>query len=256
MFPERLPRPWPSCALLFTLLIAVCLTCGEAALAQAPAAVPAATPAPASSIPSVPAPTPAGQSTTDQQQPSVPAQSQPVTPSATTPEAPQQPAPSTPDTNAQPSTSQPAPPAVTPPDQLEQPIHVPQAPTAPAPSQVDMPPAVPVASVPSIPAYGPVTDEVRWDPLGSTYIPVDSIVYPLALRLYSMGYLNTAFIAMRPWTRRSLLHMLEESANEITADGDPEAMEILAKLQDAIVDETPGKNLKRGAVYGVDSVYT
>lgn len=94
------------------------------------------------------------------------------------------------------------------------------------------------------------------DPLGSTYIPVDSIVYPLAMRLYSMGYLDTAFIAMRPWTRRSLLHMLQKSADDIKYDRNDQAMAILASLQDYLVTETPGNNLTRGAVYGVESVYT
>ena len=58
-----------------------------------------------------------------------------------------------------------------------------------------------------------------------------------------MGYLDTAFIAMRPWTRRSLLHMLQKSADDITSDGNDEAIAILAKLQDYLSDETPGSNL-------------
>ena len=98
--------------------------------------------------------------------------------------------------------------------------------------------------------------EERTDPLGSTYIPVDSIVYPLALRLYSMGYLDTAFISMRPWTRRSLLHMLQNSADDITFDGNDQAIAILTKLQDYLADETPNGNFTRGSVYGLESVYT
>jgi hypothetical protein len=98
--------------------------------------------------------------------------------------------------------------------------------------------------------------EQRTDALGSTYIPVDSIVYPMALRLYSLGYLDTAFITMRPWTRRSLLHMLKKSADDITSDGNDEAIAILARLQDYLADETPGSGLTRGPVYGVASVYT
>ncbi len=107
-----------------------------------------------------------------------------------------------------------------------------------------------------MPAYGPVPGDEPTDALGSTYIPVDSIVYPLALRLYSLGYLNDAFIMMRPWTRRSLLHMLQGSADDITYDGNEEAIAILAKLQDYLAAETPGRNMTRGAVYGVETVYT
>jgi hypothetical protein len=218
------------------LLIAATFTRGEVASAQSPQSVPPATPVPASSLPSVPAPSPSNaQSTPSQQQPSQPAQ---------------QPQQSQPTSQSQ---QQPATPAQKAPDQLEQPIQVQNPPT---PKPVEIPPAVPVASVPSMPAYGPMPGEQHTDALGSTYIPVDSIVYPLTLRLYSLGYLDDAFIAMRPWTRRSLLHMLQKSADDITSDGDPQAMSILAYLQDYLVDETPPGNLTRGAVYGIDTAYT
>src|SRR5208337_5679902 len=45
---------------------------------------------------------------------------------------------------------------------------------------------------------------------GSPYIPVDSWVYPAVMRLYSMGYLDHVYLGMRPWTRASLSHMLED----------------------------------------------
>jgi hypothetical protein len=45
---------------------------------------------------------------------------------------------------------------------------------------------------------------------GSPYIPVDSWVYPAVIRLYSMGYIDHAYLGMRPWTRASLSHMLED----------------------------------------------
>ena len=107
-----------------------------------------------------------------------------------------------------------------------------------------------------MPAYGPMPGEEKTDALGSTYIPVDSIVYPMALRLYSLGYLDTSFIMMRPWTRRSLLHMLDKSADDITSDGNDEAVAILARLQDYLADEAPTGNVTRGSVYGIESVYT
>jgi hypothetical protein len=101
----------------------------------------------------------------------------------------------------------------------------------------------------------------RYDTLGSAYIPVDSIVYPMALRLYSLGYLDTAFINMRPWTRRSLLHMLEQSSPAIIASGNDQAIDLLAKLDEYISSEgaeiaTTGEHFNRGNVYGVQSVYT
>ena len=71
---------------------------------------------------------------------------------------------------------------------------------------------------------------------GSPYIPVDSWVYPAVLRLYSMGYIDHAYLGMRPWTRASLSHMLEDIDAEFRdADmyGDPtadEARDIYAAL--------------------------
>jgi hypothetical protein len=94
------------------------------------------------------------------------------------------------------------------------------------------------------------------DPLGSTYIPVDSWVYIEAMRLYSLGYLDHVFISMRPWTRRSLLHQLEDSTDQIVADQSPEALEILAKLNDELSSEVPADGARRGALFGPESFYT
>ncbi|MGA7157533.1 MAG: capsule assembly Wzi family protein [Acidobacteriaceae bacterium] len=82
----------------------------------------------------------------------------------------------------------------------------------------------------------------------------------MALRLYSMGYLDTAFINMRPWTRRSLLHMLEQSTPAIIASGDNQAIDILAKLDEYIASEgaedtSTDVHLNRGNVYGVQSLF-
>ena len=120
---------------------------------------------------------------------------------------------------------------------------------------------VPQSARPALPPYAPNGVGPRRDTLGSTYIPVDSIVYPMALRLYSMGYLDTAFINMRPWTRRSLLHMLEQSSPAIIASGNDQAIDLLAKLDHYIASEgaedaTTEVHFDRGNVYGVQSVYT
>src|SRR6202453_4885701 len=56
--------------------------------------------------------------------------------------------------------------------------------------------------------------------LGSPYIPVDSWVYPAVWRLYALGYLDTVYLGMRPYTRASLQHMLEQAQAHIQ-DNDP-----------------------------------
>ncbi len=94
------------------------------------------------------------------------------------------------------------------------------------------------------------------DPLGSTYVPVDSWIYPAMLRLYSLGYIDTAYLAMRPWTRRSILHMLDDCEDDIRFDGNEEALELLDKLYYALRDE-PRRDgpVSRGLVYGTESAY-
>jgi len=138
---------------------------------------------------------------------------------------------------------------------LDQPIII-HSGQPPAPAV--MPPATPDKSaIPTVPAYDPYyAEHPHGDELGSTYIPVDSPVYPMALRLYSLGYLDTAFISERPWTRRALLHILEKSSPDIVSGGNEQATQILAKLLDYLADETPAKGFARGRVYGADSVYT
>ncbi len=77
--------------------------------------------------------------------------------------------------------------------------------------------AAPLAAAPCGPAQ-----------LGSPYIPVDSWVYPAMLRLYSLGYVDTVYLGLRPWTRAGLMHMLEH-AGALIVDredrGDPAAIE-------------------------------
>jgi hypothetical protein len=56
--------------------------------------------------------------------------------------------------------------------------------------------------------------------LDSPYIPVDSWVYPAVWRLYSLGFIDTVYLGMRPYTRSSVDHMLEEAGARIE-DADP-----------------------------------
>ncbi len=108
-------------------------------------------------------------------------------------------------------------------------------------------------------AYMPFAPEGRhvYDRFsGSVYIPVDSWMYPALTRLYSMGYLDTMFLGMRPWTRRSVLHMLQESESAIVHSNNEEAQEMLAKLLTELETEIPAGDRPRGLVYGVESSYT
>lgn len=56
------------------------------------------------------------------------------------------------------------------------------------------------------------------DVQGSVYVPLDNWVYPALDRLHALGYVDSAFLGLRPWTRISIAHMLELSADRIEFD--------------------------------------
>lgn len=127
------------------------------------------------------------------------------------------------------------------------PSRVEQAPAASATQSTIRPNAVDVDGNPV-----PIHD----DHLSSPYIDMDSWMYPALLRLYSKGYIDTAFLSLRPWTRRSVLHMVEQSMQDIRFDGDEESEEILDKVLRELRDEpSAGGPVKRGLVNGVESTY-
>ena len=133
---------------------------------------------------------------------------------------------------------------------------VPNPPVAPNPQAAPPPVAPPTAQAP-FPAYVPYAPPPPPQPaLGSTYIPVDSWVYPAMTRLYGLGYVDTMFLSMRPWTRQSVLHMLEKSQGAIMHGGSDEAQGILAAVLTYLRAETPEGNAVRGSVYGAESLYT
>jgi hypothetical protein len=141
---------------------------------------------------------------------------------------------------------------------------------SPAPPDPILPPAsaLPAASEPAIAAQAtqlpthlgapasPIGFESRQ---GSTYIPLDSWVYPQMLRLYSMGFVSTEFISQRPWTRESVVHMLELSADDIYNSENDQAIDTYRAIRDYL---TPGYSItgenasKNPGLLQVDSVYT
>jgi hypothetical protein len=58
-------------------------------------------------------------------------------------------------------------------------------------------------------------DDCEPQVLDSPYIPVDSWIYPAVMRLYSLGYVDTVYVGMRPWTRANLRNMLDEVSSRI-----------------------------------------
>ena len=95
---------------------------------------------------------------------------------------------------------------------------------------------------------------------GSPYIPVDSWIYPAVLRLYALGYVDSVYLGMRPWTRASLNHMLEETADRIEdaegAPGENEAEEIYEALTHELRYDNLGDCSTQKGMARVESVYS
>jgi hypothetical protein len=66
---------------------------------------------------------------------------------------------------------------------------------------------------------------------GTVYVPLDSWVYPAFERLFSLGYADSAYLGMRPWTRTSCLQILQETYPKLqNAPEDAEAWRIFQDL--------------------------
>ena len=143
------------------------------------------------------------------------------------------------------------------------------APSEPVAIQAPQPVVAPAQTTPqspygAMPAYAPqkpyvpygVPDEDRKPSHeSSVYIPVDSWIYPAMTRLYALGYVPTEFLSMRPWTRLSVLHMLNQSDDQIRESDDEQAKEILVALERELSDEVPDAEGSRGTVSGVHTLY-
>ena len=98
--------------------------------------------------------------------------------------------------------------------------------------------------------------------LGSPYIPVDSWVYPAMLRLYSLGFIDDMYPGLRPWTRASVEHMLEEASVNIqdaVTDSEPgadEAEDIYEAVDRFINPDVEGPCLRNQGNTRIESVYT
>ena len=88
------------------------------------------------------------------------------------------------------------------------------------------------------PALPPALDRVFSDSepaqtsdYGLVYVPLDSWVYPAFERLFSLGYADSAYLGLRPWTRTSCLQILQETYSKLQdAPQDQEAWDIFQAL--------------------------
>ena len=107
------------------------------------------------------------------------------------------------------------------------------------------------------PSYRPASPVIYTSTLSSTYIPMDSWVYPALDRLHALGYIDTAYMGLRPWTRLSIAHMLQLSADAIDANvNDDEAREIYLAVQKEVSSDVDTARGEHEARAEFESAYT
>jgi capsule assembly protein Wzi len=132
----------------------------------------------------------------------------------------------------------------------------------PAPQQTPPPAAAPPPpSADQLPApretihFAPYAPLKSIEGMSSTYIPLDSWIYPAVMRLYGMGFVDTVFLGVRPWTRLSVAHMLEQSSDRITDSTNDEAIDIFTALERDLQPDMRIPLDQRYGRVGLDSVY-
>jgi hypothetical protein len=94
--------------------------------------------------------------------------------------------------------------------------------------------------------------------MGSPYVALDSWVYPAIERLSALGYIQTAFLGIRPWTRMECARLLEE-ANEKVPNEDAvnqPAAKILETLNAEFGPEASRLSGSENLGVELESIYT
>jgi Capsule assembly protein Wzi/PAP2 superfamily len=94
--------------------------------------------------------------------------------------------------------------------------------------------------------------------MGSPYVPLDSWVYPAIERLSALGYIQTAYLGIRPWTRMECARLLGEANDQASGDSDEngQAAKLLTDLGVEFQSETARLNGAENLGVSLDSVYT
>jgi len=94
--------------------------------------------------------------------------------------------------------------------------------------------------------------------MGSPYVPLDSWVYPALIRLAALGYVQTSYLGIRPWTRMECARLLGEAGEKVgNGDtGNKEVNQVYAALVEEFDDERARWSGAPNLGASLDSVYT
>ena len=94
--------------------------------------------------------------------------------------------------------------------------------------------------------------------MGSPYVPLDSWIYPAFDRLIALGYVRSAIVAQRPWTRLECARLLGEASElvESASDGrDQEGLAIYDSLglefrnEHALIEGAENRSVQLESIY-------
>jgi hypothetical protein len=90
-----------------------------------------------------------------------------------------------------------------------------------------------------LPSFHSPDDYPRYPAVGSTYVPLDSWVYPALERLAAQRFIVSEFRGVRPWTRMECARQTEEAGDRIEAAiaADKKVAEYVAQSYEALTTE-------------------
>jgi membrane-associated phospholipid phosphatase len=93
--------------------------------------------------------------------------------------------------------------------------------------------------------------------MGSTFVPLDSWVYPVFERLAARRYVSSAILGLKPWTRMECARLTEEAAETLQAADVPnqEAAGLVTRLQQEFGYEVGLLSGGHNLTANLDSVY-
>jgi hypothetical protein len=93
--------------------------------------------------------------------------------------------------------------------------------------------------------------------MGSSYVPLDSWIYPALERLIALGYIKSGYLGIRPWTRMACARLLEEAEQKIADEDDhsEEGARIYGELAKEFAEEDSRLNGAANIGAKVDSIY-
>jgi hypothetical protein len=93
--------------------------------------------------------------------------------------------------------------------------------------------------------------------MGSSYVPLDSWVYPPLERLAALGYIQSQSLSIRPWTRLECARLLAEASETAgSTDAPPEVQKLYTSLSTEFGFESELMNGERNLNAQLESAYS